>query len=84
MNIKHNNIEEEGGKPNKGHKFGFALPLDSYYFADAIRVNDEGQIEFFCVHPTHCRYGKMIGKGLVIDYSPTMTIDQFKQLSGQL
>jgi len=78
------NIEEDQNRANKGHKFGFALPLDSYYFADAIRVNDQGQIEFYCVHPTHCRYGKMVGKGLVIDYSPQLTLEQFKELPGQL
>jgi hypothetical protein len=77
-------IEEyEHGTPNKGHRFGVLFPDDNYYFADAVRTNAEGQIEFFCVHKTHSRYGKITQQGLIVDYYPTITLEDFKKLPGQ-
>jgi hypothetical protein len=75
--------EDEKGTPNKGHKFGVLFPVDNYYFADAVRVNDLGQVEFFCVHKTHSRYGVATANGLVVDYHPSMSLEDFKKLPGQ-
>jgi hypothetical protein len=75
--------EEEGGTPNKGHRFGILLQLGSYYFADAVRTNEAGQIEFYCEHATNNRLGVTTPSGLLVDYSPVMTLSDFKKLPGQ-
>ncbi len=75
--------DDENGTPNKGHRFGVLFPVDNYYFADAVRTNEAGQIEFFCVHKTHRRYGVATANGLVVDYKPTITLEDFKKLPGQ-
>jgi hypothetical protein len=75
--------EDEQGTPNKGHKFGVLFPNDNYYFADAVRTNEAGQTEFYCVHKTHSRYGKITPLGLVVDYHPSMSLEDFKKLPGQ-
>jgi hypothetical protein len=75
--------EDENGTPNKGHRFGILLQLGNYYFADAIRTNEEGRIEFYCEHATHNRLGMTTPGGLLVDYNPSMTLNDFKKLPGQ-
>lgn len=75
--------DDEHDMPNKGHRFGVLFLDDNYYFADAIRTNEAGQIEFYCVHKTHNRYGILTPQGLVVDYNPAITLEDFKKLPGQ-
>ena len=75
--------EDEQGTPNKGHKFGVLFPVDNYYFADAVRINESGLIEFYCAHKTHNRYGVATPFGLVVDYNPKISLEDFKKLPGQ-
>ena len=76
--------EDEQGSLNKGHRFGVLFPDNNYYFADALRKNESGEIEFFCIHKTHSRYGISTAHGLIVDYNPVLTLEDFKTLPGQL
>ncbi len=77
-------ITDADSPPNGGHRYGLNLGYDSYYWADAVRCNEYGLLEWFCVYPNHSRYGRMTERGIILDYKPVMTLEEFRKLPGQL
>ena len=77
-------VDDVESPPNGGHRFGLQLGYDSYYWADAIRLNEYGLIEWYCVYPNHCRHGRNTDHGIILDYTPKMTLEQFRALPGQV
>ena len=75
-------VDDIGDPPNGGHRFGLSIGCDEYYWADAIRVNEFGNIEWYCQYPNHDRYGRMTQAGSVQDYRPRISLGQFRELSG--
>lgn len=68
--------------PNGGHRFGVELGYNEYYWADAVRINEYGLMEWFCKYPNHDRYCKQTSDGVVMDYTPNITLEEFKKLPG--
>lgn len=65
-------------KPNGGHKYGVHAGYDTYYWADAIRYDKYGCMEWYCVYPDHNRLGRKLENGaILLDYNPDETLEQF-------
>lgn len=73
----------EDKPPNGGHHYGIEFP-DNYYYADAVRINEFGALEWYCVYDDHCQKGLCTADGIVLDFEPDMTLEEFQKLNGNI
>lgn len=75
---------EDSGPVNGGHKYAVCKG-DVYVYADAVRINEWGLPEWFCIKKDMTIvYGRLTDSAIIYDYKPRITLQEFCAMDGLL